>query len=857
MPVPITCPHCSKKFTVAEELAAKRVRCKACQEVFQVPAAPEVVEVLPEEEPEERIVARPRPTRPRSTDDEDQSRRTSIKKDRPQRRGTRNGSAEKSLALPLLLIGGGFAALVVMAIGLGGVYWIFSRSAAPPAIPVVAAPGQPAVVAPVAGAGQPGPAVPPAIVPPGPAVQAPLAPSSPTLRYRWQGGPHVYSVRIEADKGDLLDIHETNCILTVRPADPPKPVKPEERQGTGTGFVVSAEGYLISCAHVVADAVKVDVRLGAQTYQATVVAVDHDRDLALLKVPAQNLPTLPLADSDTAEVGLEVRAIGFPLSSLLGDNLKVTAGVLSGINTKDGRKLFQVDASINPGNSGGPLVTTSGAVLGVNTAKLAGAAISNVGFVTPCNEARQMLTANGVAFAQAGNGAKLDGPALFKQVSPAVALITATLGQPTAAEAYKLSCRGLVMQRQQAKNGGILAGGAAAPRAVGAGVTEIEMDSAGRILHAAPDKSLPYLLGDLGLFFIEPLPPDNRPTWETKASFNIQKSSGGSGMPFGPRIRPPSPFGPRAQRPTPAQPGNQTTTIIPARERTVYTREEGGGDRITIHKRYELTTEGSGAPSLSLIGEGPITFDTKNGMPLAIDFKATLTVDSGTVTVRLPITVQAKLLENEARDRVLNPPPPPKVEVKPITNDEVTQLLADLRGTDRGRRRMTVNQLARAQTSTRRADVSKALEALLADNSDTFLHAQCVKALGIWGTPDVVPALIKLLEDRNTFVRHEAMAALGKFQDERAAEPLARCLVELGNRSQASQALQALGPRAEKAVWPYLQHKEWVVRLESCKILKAIGTQASKGALETASRDSNGLVANEARAALAAATARP
>src|SRR5262249_45050014 len=154
-----------------------------------------------------------------------------------------------------------------------------------------------------------------------------------------------------------IETHQGTCIVRAGRADPMAgPGNAQPRQGSGTGFVVNANGYLLTCAHVVADANKIEVNLAGQKYLATVVAVEHETDLALLRITAQNLPTLPLANSDTAAVGQEVRALGFPLSNLLGESMKATRGTVSGISQKEGRKVFQIDASINPGNSGGPLV---------------------------------------------------------------------------------------------------------------------------------------------------------------------------------------------------------------------------------------------------------------------------------------------------------------------------------------------------------------------------------------------------------------------------------------------------------------------------------------------------------------------
>src|SRR5207248_1470281 len=111
------------------------------------------------------------------------------------------------------------------------------------------------------------------------------------------------------------------------------------------------DGYLVTCAHVVDDAATLQVAIDGKTYQAGVVSVDETQDLAILKIEAQNMPALPLGNSDGVEVGEDVRAVGYPLSSVLGDSLKATKGSVSGIQMDKGQKTFQIDARVNPGNS--------------------------------------------------------------------------------------------------------------------------------------------------------------------------------------------------------------------------------------------------------------------------------------------------------------------------------------------------------------------------------------------------------------------------------------------------------------------------------------------------------------------------
>ena len=196
-----------------------------------------------------------------------------------------------------------------------------------------------------------------------------------------------------------------------------------EPSGTGSGFVISADGYLLTCYHVVSDAVKVQVNLGGKSYPATVLSTNAKLDLALLQISAKGLVPLPLANSNAVEVGQEVRAFGFPLLTELGDDLKVTRGSVAGISLRDTSKVIQVDAAINPGNSGGPLVNELGEVVGVVNAKLVGAAVTAVAFAVPINYSKTMVRDEGVDFATTGATEKLDGPALVKRVSPSVALI--------------------------------------------------------------------------------------------------------------------------------------------------------------------------------------------------------------------------------------------------------------------------------------------------------------------------------------------------------------------------------------------------------------------------------------------------
>lgn len=162
-------------------------------------------------------------------------------------------------------------------------------------------------------------------------------------------------------------------------------------RGAGTGFIIDADGFILTNHHVVEGAERIMVRLtDGRTLRAELVGSDPDTDIALIKVTSPRLlPYAPLGDSESLRVGDWVVAIGNPLSY----EHTVTVGVVSFI----GRKLFdtsldryiQTDAAINFGNSGGPLINVRGEVIGINAAISSRAA--NIGFAVPINQASAVL----------------------------------------------------------------------------------------------------------------------------------------------------------------------------------------------------------------------------------------------------------------------------------------------------------------------------------------------------------------------------------------------------------------------------------------------------------------------------------
>lgn len=174
------------------------------------------------------------------------------------------------------------------------------------------------------------------------------------------------------------------------------------QSGAGSGVIISQDGYILTCAHVVSGATSVKVQLNGsdESYDATVVGQDSTSDIAVLKIDATGLTPAVIGDSDALAVGEVAVAVGNPLGTLSNT---VTDGIVSALNRQvtvqdNDMTLIQTDASISPGNSGGGLFNANGELIGIVNAKSSYSEAEGIGFAIPINTAMeigQQLIENG------------------------------------------------------------------------------------------------------------------------------------------------------------------------------------------------------------------------------------------------------------------------------------------------------------------------------------------------------------------------------------------------------------------------------------------------------------------------------
>ncbi len=191
------------------------------------------------------------------------------------------------------------------------------------------------------------------------------------------------AVKTQGKSGDFKGVEVATP--SYRPVAPQSSAEQRIASG-GTGFLFSSKDYIVTNYHVVKGASSIDVKFpDGEVIEASVQAKDSQNDIAVLKLahsPSTPIPDLKFGDSSKVRPGDKVFTIGYPASSILGENQKITDGIISSVTgIEDDPTMFQITVPIQPGNSGGPLFNDRGEVIGITTASLSLNAIHSLGAV--------------------------------------------------------------------------------------------------------------------------------------------------------------------------------------------------------------------------------------------------------------------------------------------------------------------------------------------------------------------------------------------------------------------------------------------------------------------------------------------
>ena len=685
------------------------------------------------------------------------------------------------------------------------------------------------------------------------------------LRYHWKpGAVHTYMFTVEEGSGD--DLKKTTGTCTYNVSGNSNQVVSEE-ESSGTGFVIAADGLVGTCAHVVEGAKRIEVHLGGKIYPATVVAVEPRSDVALIKINGSSLPTLTLSDSDTVQLAEAVRAIGYPLSDVLGTDVKVTTGTVAGvIQNKDRGKQIQIDAAINPGNSGGPVVNGAGQVVGVASAKLSGASVTSVGFAAPVNQLRALAATKGIQLANAPRGQDLAGPEVARRVTPGVAFIK--VWGNSGGKMYEVAFNASFHEQPQMRRSG---GGFPGPPSFGSSSIDrgkLTVNALGEVLEFQGEEQLPAVLGPVGVFFMEQLDAYSESQWHVETESTLQRikrdDSPFGGPRFGGRMRG---FGP------PGMSGGQQDQVveeIPAIERVSYQVGQTLNNKISITKSYEYTaTRSNSQLYMNIRGTGTLVFDTVQGMPFSLEYNSTVEQNNEEGNIKVPVRVSYTLRDQAEVQREIEQGQQKAAADKKQREEEQTvpnpmlveDLIAEIRKAEGGNgASQPLSRLSQiAIVEDKRDEVLKIARNHM-KNSNGFVKKGATEAFCRWATAEHSEELKKVLADSDGLMHDAKRVAVKTLAQIARPEDYPALIMSMTDhvvRGDLKEALIAIGaPIEEPIMKTFPQITDASARNDLLEVLKKVGTEKSVDFLEKLATSNDFSVKNNAQQALDAIRAR-
>ncbi len=365
----------------------------------------------------------------------------------------------------------------------------------------------------------------------------------------------------------------------------------------------------------------------------------------------------------------------------------------------------------------------------------------------------------------------------------------------------------------------------------------ITINGQGEVVSSEGGMQLPFLLGNLALLMIEPLPASPSATWSEPREINIVLSKD--------RIPIPRPFA-----------RDDDGEKLKANEKTVFTIKSQTDKEVVIQKDYSMSTvaTANGRPRFEVKGEGTVTFDRALGVMRSMDYKGSETVRQDARAEETGFTVVYTLLTDaEVADHQKSVATGGISDVgkrEKVSVADANLLLADLNSGDKGRTLKALLAFRMKGPEQPHPEVAAALTSLLT-STQQLDRINAAGALEAWAVEANTEPLIAAMKDENVLVRASAMKALARLNAKDAYLPIAEKLGVVADRIAAAQALRAIGSPAHEAVAKQLEHNEWQARLEAVRVLKDIGVKDDIAALsKVRDGDANILVKNVSKEAI-------
>lgn len=611
----------------------------------------------------------------------------------------------------------------------------------------------------------------------------------------------------------------------------------EAEDSTSTAFFVGSDGYFLTCEHCVRHAKTIKLTLGDVTLDAKVIDADANHDLALLKVDASQLPDdlkpLQFGVDQKVRLAQDVRAIGFPLSDLLGSNVKIVRGGIAGFiggkpNDSSTADSYQIDAAVNPGNSGGPLVDQAGNVVGVVNAKLQSERVDKVGFAIPARIAIDLLEKNQVKPAKGKNLAAIPGPELAERVVPAVAFVQAK-SNPFSTDNLLISCVG-----KWTRNG--------TPQSIKG---RIIVSKNGDVIDHEKLPQLSSMLLPAGNVLFVALPEFRLPKWKDAALVGLelpetrnnvgggrfgfgadpfgfgamdrmreqmQRFHGGMGVPRGfggfgglPGL---DPFG-RDLPKKKAGPRKLVSLMEKAYE--VLESPDADSKNISIRQVAKMSPFSPGKNSLEQDCVSEWVFDAESGLPVSRTAKGQtrLALDGAKITVpfELSVTLVGSKQVNLAKPKkdadeatkanVFVDLPSEKTDS--LSEAQLEQFLDEPTKLDAQLTLKYLNRLTRWKPESRRSEIVAAIGRRL-KATNKRVRKGAIDAMLHWSPEAATASIVGELEAASSLSKRVWITKLGKTNSPAAAEKLCELLASKRLQKSAAKAIGRLGSAAESAL---------------------------------------------------------